>query len=229
MNAFLRKFLTAAIISFLPYSAFSSEIKSRTFGTEGMNGYEHDQIDMLKRDVKALNNKVERLTRDLADIKSKMSITTESGSIEQRPIDNPHSREESNGSMGGSEKQIYDLALSALKGRDFAGASAKFEEFFELYPKSQLTHNAHYWYGETFYKQKIYDKSALQFLKSYKADSKGPKAQESVIKLAYSLSELGKTKDSCTMIKKFKQEFPKAPDSKLQKILDLENTIKCGK
>jgi tol-pal system protein YbgF len=229
MSNSLKKIFLVIAISSLSYSSFASEIKSRTFGSEGMNGYEHDQIDMLKRDIKGLNNKVDRLSRELAEIKAKISISADSGNIEQRPLENIHAKEESQASMGGSEKQIYDLALAALKGRDFASAAAKFEEFFELYPKSQLTANAHYWYGETFYKQKIYDKSALQFLKSYKSDSKGPKAQESMIKLSYSLSELGKTKDSCTMIKKFKQEFPKAADSKMKKILDLENTIKCGK
>lgn len=220
--------LLASVIS---TSALSSQIKKRSLDEQNRTSYEYDQFDMIQKDIRSLNERIDNLTKSIDDIKSKLAISAVSESTEPRiqlaKQEEQDINKDKNDEANASEKQVYDLALSALKNRDFIDASKKFEEFINLFPSSEMLSNAHFWYAEAFYKQKIYDRSALQFLKSYKSSPKGPKAHESLIKLAYSLSELGKVKESCSIIKKFKNEFPKVQESKLSKMLELEKTLNC--
>lgn len=208
----------------------ASQIKSRKFD-QNYSSYEYEQMELIQKDIKLLNHRLDKLTRDIENIKAKLNISPVNENTENRSNlsedSNVKKPQNTNKVSDGSEKQIYDLALAALKSRDFVGATQKFEEFINDYSSSSLISNAHFWYGETFYKQKIYDKSALQFLKSYMADKKGPKAHESLIRLAHSLSELGKVKESCNVITKFKKEFPKIQESKMQKMTELDSKLNC--
>ena len=46
-------------------------------------------------------------------------------------------------------------------------------------------------------------------MKGYKLQPKGAKAADSLLKLAFSLGEINKTKEACSMLTKLDKEFPK--------------------
>jgi TolA-binding protein len=77
------------------------------------------------------------------------------------------------------QKQIYERGLILIKEagvlKNIEEKNAKlyesegeFKQFITNFPNSELISNAYFWYGETFFQRKDYNKAAVQYLKSYK-------------------------------------------------------------
>ncbi len=234
---------TAFFMIFIFNDALASQIQSKNFDSKYVQMHDQEQIEAMQREIQAMNGKIENLEHIIKTLQEKLT-STEAEKKEEKPDHSAQSAEtqdkekasslnEANNqahtkeATKGLEKQKYDIALAALKSNDIATASQKFAEFIEEYPKGQFLSNAYFWYGESFFKQKIYDKAALNFLKSYKTSPKGPKASEALFKLASSLKELKKTPDACSMLNKLDEEFPGRAAASIKKADDLKKQMKC--
>jgi len=230
--------LLAVFITLVGLSANAGQqIKSKNLDSNYAVLHDSEQIDSMQKEIQSLNARLERMQRQIAEMQrlvigeAEQKPQSEDEMVEAKP--EPEPKEEKSAEppekkvAKGAEKQQYDMALLALKENDVKGAAQKFEEFIEANPKSALLGNAYFWFGETYYRQKIYDKSALQFLKSYKASNKGGKASDSLFKLAQSLAHLGKDVDSCSMLKKLDKEFPKRTEISKKKTEALRSQLKC--
>lgn len=112
---------------------------------------------------------------------------------------------------------LYQEAFSQLRQANYTSAEGSFKKFIDTYGDNPLGSNAYYWLGETYYAQKNYEQSAVQFLRGYKKFPKGNKAPDSLLKLAVSLASLGKEKEACTSLNKLFKEFPDAPSAVTQR------------
>jgi len=63
----------------------------------------------------------------------------------------------------GDEKGDYDQAFSALKDGRYAESARRFQAFIAQYPRSELTPNAYYWLGESYYVVQNYQLSLQTF------------------------------------------------------------------
>ncbi|GHD75306.1 tol-pal system protein YbgF [Luteimonas padinae] len=61
------------------------------------------------------------------------------------------------------ERGAYETAFAALRGGDYAGAAALFNEFLRLYPTGSYAPNATYWLGESYYVTQDYAGAQAQF------------------------------------------------------------------
>jgi tol-pal system protein YbgF len=127
-----------------------------------------------------------------------------------------------------ADKAFYDIALSKLKGGSHEDSEKLFAEFIQKFPNSKLQSNAMFWYGESFYRREIFNKAAINFLKTYKKYPKGSKAADSLLKLSFSLASLNKNKEACSMLNKLKSEFPKRPISSIKRAKDAREKFGCG-
>lgn len=125
------------------------------------------------------------------------------------------------------DKSAYDLALAELKDNRLDSAEEKFAAFLTNYPGSNLQSNAYFWYGESFFRRKIFDKAAINYLKGYKDFPKGAKAADSLLKLALSLGELGRKKEACSTLEKLDVEFPDRPVSSIKRAKDARAKFGC--
>ncbi len=115
----------------------------------------------------------------------------------------------SNAASGGAAR-AYDNAYSYIKSRDFARAEAAFAKFMKDYPNHDLVSNAKYWYGETFYVRKDYERAARVFAEGYQQYPKGAKAASNLLKLGMSLVGMGKKEDACIAFKQLKKDYSKS-------------------
>lgn len=232
-NFILSLYILLITILGVSFTSNAAIIKSKTIEDSSFNEHSNGQLNLIKDEIKRLNYRIDGLKNEINKINRKIekkdNIDQKNQNLTKRePISSSERKNlEKSSISSGSEKSLYDVALSALKDKDFEVAANKFEEFIELYTDSGLISNVHFWYGETFFKQRIYDKAALQFLKCYKKSTKGPKSADALIRLANSLSQLGKSKDACAIVAKFFKEFPKSKEDKLKKMKDLEISLKC--
>ncbi len=110
----------------------------------------------------------------------------------------------------GGAVRAYDNAYSFIKSRDFARAEAAFAKFMKDYPNHDLVSNAKYWYGETFYVRKDYERAARVFAEGYQKYPRGPKAASNLLKLGMSLIGMGKKEDACIALKQLKKDYSKS-------------------
>jgi tol-pal system protein YbgF len=113
-------------------------------------------------------------------------------------------------------KEQYDEATSLLlNDQNFTGAEQALKAFIKGYPEHELTGNAHYWLGETYYVRKDFKQAAFTFADGYQRFPKSNKAPDNLLKLGMALGQLGQTKEACTAFSRLLANFP-----------DVERTLK---
>ena len=126
-----------------------------------------------------------------------------------------------------SVESIYKKGLEALQANDTTAADQHFRLILENYPNDKLASNAQYWLGETYYKEKKYDKAAVAFGKGYEKYKSGNKGADCLYKLGLSMKELGKKTEACAALKNLPIEFPKAEQSLKDKAKDQALKLGC--
>lgn len=188
---------------------------------------------ILKRQakqIKELNNKVGLLEQQINELKQQVNSN---GHNDVSNAETHHQDENSNSDAINNQlsvddaKKKYDIALAALKDRNYTIAEQDFKNFLTLYPKHQLTGRAMFWLGESQFRREIYDNSAVNFLKSYKTEPTGLKASDALLKLSISLSHLHKKQEACSMLHKLNKEFPNRSGESIKKAADLKSKLEC--
>lgn len=121
----------------------------------------------------------------------------------------------------------YETALSLLRQNKYAESEKAFTQFITAHASHQLMGSAYYWLGETYAVQKKYQQAAIQFLRGYKKQPKGPKAADNLLKLSYALGGMNKTSDACATLKKLDAEFPDSSNAIKIHAQDYKKQFKC--
>lgn len=112
---------------------------------------------------------------------------------------------------------IYQKGIDAYKAADFAKSREQFSRFIELFPNHELRANAHYWLGESYYSEKVYDQAILEFEKVVKEFPTKGKAPAALLKQAMAFNELGDAKSARFVYKKLMENYPLADEVKTAK------------
>ncbi len=104
----------------------------------------------------------------------------------------------------------YDVAYAFILQRDFESAEVAFSTFLSSYPGDNLSGNAQYWLGESYYARGMYRPAAEAFLKGYSNYRSGQKAPDSLLKLGLSLAQLGQKNAACSSFSELLNKFPSA-------------------
>jgi tol-pal system protein YbgF len=112
---------------------------------------------------------------------------------------------------------IYQKGMDAYKTGDFAKSREQLSRFIELFPKHELVANAHYWLGETYYSEKVYDQAILEFEKVVKEFPAKGKAPAALLKQAMAFKELDDAKSARFVYKKLMENYPLADEVKVAK------------
>lgn len=111
----------------------------------------------------------------------------------------------------GSPAERYNFAFSLLRQSQFEQAELALREFLEAHPENDLTGNATYWLGETYYVRKDFTKAAVSFGECYRGFPNNAKAPDCLLKLGMSLTNLGETENACAAYQQLETQYPNAP------------------
>jgi tol-pal system protein YbgF len=222
------------LILFVLISAHSAIADNQSFGPIVQR--QSKQILELKTKLQELEKSVEELKLDLKNngllVKktagaSVASLSAVIGEEAAEAFFDKNQPQNQPVAANSGEKSEYDLALVSLKDGKFEDAERQFADFITKYPSSGLQSNATFWYAETFYRREMFNKAAVNYLQSYKNYPKGSKAQDSLLKLSYSLASLNKKKEACSMLTKLEQEFPQRPISSIKRAQEARDKFQC--
>jgi tol-pal system protein YbgF len=203
-----------------------------------------ERLEILEQEMRQLINKIEILEHNFVKLEHGVGISKDSrgDKIENLTDSAPNSdvfeipstkdkvlNDTANvsGNNVPKEKQLYDLALAALKENRLEESEEKFAEFLKNYPNSSLVSNAYFWYGESFFRRNLFQKAAINYLKGYKQSPKGVKASDSLLKLALSLGGLKKMQEACSILNQLETEFPKRATSSVKRAKDASTKFGC--
>jgi tol-pal system protein YbgF len=106
------------------------------------------------------------------------------------------------------EKSSYDQAFAALKDGRYAEAARRFQGFIDQYPTSELTPNAYYWLGESYYVTQNYPISLNTFQKLLAQFPNGQKAPDALLKIGYCQYEMKQWDQAEATLNMVLQKYP---------------------
>ena len=112
-------------------------------------------------------------------------------------------------------KSAYDAAFSALKDGRYAESARRFQAFIEQYPQSDLTPNAYYWLGESYYVTQNYPISLNTFQKLLAAYPNSQKASDALLKVGYCQYEMKQWAAAEATLNLVLQKYPNTTDANL--------------
>ena len=105
-------------------------------------------------------------------------------------------------------KSAYDQAFAALKDGRYAESARRFQQFIQQYPTSDLTPNAYYWLGESYYVTQNYPISLDTFRKLLTQYPDSQKAPDAMLKIGYCQYELKQWDQAETTLNQVVQKYP---------------------
>jgi tol-pal system protein YbgF len=107
----------------------------------------------------------------------------------------------------------YEDAWKRLRARDYRGAIERFKKFVEQHPDSNLTDNAQYWIGESYYALREYDEAILEFDVVRTKYPDGDKVPAAWLKIGYAFAELGNRVDARLILQEVINRYPRSKEA----------------
>ena len=178
--------------------------------TETQQGGRMDRVEEITFENK---NRLSRIEQYLNLEASKQTISKP----EPAPKPEPSPKPEAPVKKEPTEKDVYRSAKAVFDKGDFDGARQGFQDFLEKYPKSGNADNAQFWIGETYYREKWYEKAILEYQKVIENYPKGNKVQASLLKQGLAFFNLGDKANSRLILRELVSKYPNSNEAKIAK------------
>jgi len=200
------------------------------------------QVQGLESDMRQLRGSVEEVQHELEgisqrqrnlylDVDGRLQKLEGSGSAAgnqaRRPIATPSQTVSTppatiDSGGGADDKEIndrdaYQAAIALLREGHYQQAAEKFEQFLSLYPESQFSDNAQYWYGETFYVTRKFPEALASFQKVVSVYPSSQKVPDALLKIGYCDYELGYWDAARAALTRVSSEYPDTTAAHLAK------------
>ncbi len=105
-------------------------------------------------------------------------------------------------------QSAYETAFGALKDGRYAESARLFQAFIAQYPNDELTPNAYYWLGESYYVTQNYPVSLETFRKLLAQFPKSQKAPDALLKVGYCQYEMKQWDQAQATLNQVVQQYP---------------------
>jgi tol-pal system protein YbgF len=112
---------------------------------------------------------------------------------------------------------LYKDAYETFQKGDLAGARKKFVAFVKQYPNTELSGNAQFWIGETYYQKKDFEKAILEYEKAISKYPESSKIPAALFKQALAFLELGDKTNARNLLKKVIGRHPHSEQADMAK------------
>ena len=164
------------------------------------------QFSAVNSSLDLVLERIAKLSQQLAETKAKVEVLDTPPAASSAPRTGPPSPEELyNAAFGDFNKANYDLARQG------------FEEYLKNYPDTELSDNAQYWIGESYYIQRKFNEAIQGFDKVVSKYAKGDKAPAAALKKGYSLLEIKNNEAGVRELRQLIQKYPNSDSAQLAK------------
>ena len=170
------------------------------------------QLEKIVFDLQQIKDKIERMQTDTDQRFQQVEhVDTTQLNIAPAPVTSRNLPSRTLGTLTTNRKnpakELYGQAFSNIQSARYKDAEIDFKRFLNQYTNHPLAANAQYWLGETYYVRGNYKQAAKAFAQGYQDFPKSVKAEDSLLKLGLSLSNLGRKDDACLSLRQLQKEF----------------------
>ncbi len=113
--------------------------------------------------------------------------------------------------------ELYMFAKQALDNNELETARKGFLKFLKQYPKSKKSDNAQFWIGETYYREKWYEKAILEYQEVIEKYPKGNKLPSALLKQGFAFNNIGDNANARLILKELIKKHPKSNEAAIAK------------
>ena len=173
-------------------------LEERTMGVE-------NRLKGLDEKIDRLDGKIERIASKQAEIEKSLSAPSSKEAMIEGKVT----------ATGAGD--LYKDAYETFQKGNLEGARAKFEAFLKQYPNTELSDNAQFWIGETYYLKKDYEKAILEYEKAIAKYPEGDKIPAALFKQALAFLELGDKTNARNLLKRVIERYPHSEQAEMAK------------
>lgn len=215
--------------------AIEKGFKSDVSAVRKMSADIQATIDSTKSEMQALNGKlddtmlaVKKPAEDLARYREdadKRIIALEEHVLKQQTLLDALSKNMAEIAKAKKDEtpsapdSLYLKGLDSLKAGDVVTARDQFTKFLDQNPNHELSANAHYWIGETYYSEKNYESAILSYQDVIKNYPGKEKVVAAMLKQAMAFDAIKDVKSAKYVLKKLIEGFPKSEEAKKANVL----------
>jgi tol-pal system protein YbgF len=119
--------------------------------------------------------------------------------------------------LSGGMGDLYKDGYESFQKGDVDGARKKFGAFLKQYPNTELSGNAQFWIGETYYQKKDFEKAILEYEKAITKYPESGKVSAALFKQALAFLELGDKTNARNLLRKVIERFPNSEQAEMAK------------
>ncbi|MFN3228584.1 MAG: tetratricopeptide repeat protein, partial [Asticcacaulis sp.] len=129
----------------------------------------------------------------------------------------------------GNPTTDFNSAMGMMMGGDYDGAALAFETFIKTYPDSPQINEAWFRLGETRFIRDDHAQAAVSYATALRGWPKTQWAPDATAKLAVSLRNLGRTKETCAALSEFDKRYAGSASTAIKARANQARTAaKCG-
>ena len=111
------------------------------------------------------------------------------------------------------EDEVYASAKQAFDRGNLEVAREGFQKIIKQYPKSEHADNAQFWIGETYYREKWYEKAILEYQKVIEKYPKSKKVSACLLKQGFAFLDLGEKENGRLFLNELIAKHPKSNEA----------------
>ena len=168
-----------------------------------------EQVQQLRRTLVEMNNQLEGLRRDVAQLRQAdiaQGVDARIRRFEPQTV----SVDGKEFVADAEEKRLYDDAIATLRGGDFAAAATSLQGFVRRFPSSGYSDSARFWLGNALYGKRDYKEAVAVFRAFATAAPSHPRAPEALLALANSQLEMKDTRGARSTLNELLKAYPES-------------------
>jgi tol-pal system protein YbgF len=129
---------------------------------------------------------------------------------------------------GATPREQYEYATGLVQRGAYDQAEIALKTFVAQHPNDELTGNAQYWLGETYYARGDFKNAAVAFAEGYQKYSNSAKAPDNLLKLAMALGQQGQKDNACVALRQLEKRYPDASANIKDRAIRAKQKYNCG-
>ncbi len=176
-----------------------------------LNGFEDAQQKNQER--------MDRLATDNAAIQKRIDIIDQYLNLEGGQASQAKKAAGPSAAVGqpASDQVLYLEAKQAFDDGRLEAARKGFEQLLATFPNSQHADNSQFWIGETYYREKWYEKAILEYQKVIEKFPSGNKVPAALLKQGLAFLKIGETNNARLVLKELVAKHPSTNEASIAK------------
>ena len=208
------------------YAGLAAQTQALREESQKLSGRLEEMEYLLQQKLKGFEDKqqknqerMDRLATDTAAIQKRIDVTDRYLNIEGVQAQKPATSvaETVAAAKPASDQALYLEAKKAFDAGNVEAARKSFEQLIAAYPKSPHADNSQFWIGETYYREKWYEKAILEYQKVIENYPTGNKIPAALLKQGLSFLNIGETNNARLVLQELVAKHPATNEASIAK------------